>query len=73
MKQVEKYCNMCGNKITESGLQREDSLRIEKVWGYFSEKDGERHVIHLCEKCYDMWIKSFQIAPVVEEVTEFLS
>ena len=46
---------------------------IDKNWGYFSDKDGERHRIVLCETCYDMWIKSLKIPPVVEEVTEILS
>lgn len=72
MKQPKHYCNMCGKTIVESGLSREDSVYIEKQWGYFSEKDGEKHVIRLCEKCYDMWIKSFQTPPHVEEVTEIL-
>lgn len=73
MNRTEKCCNMCGAVITESGLMREESLFIEKQWGYFSGKDGEKHTITLCEKCYDMWIKSFKIPPHVEEVTEILS
>lgn len=64
---------MCGKEIKESGLHREDSVYIEKKWGYFSEKDGEKHVVVLCENCYDMWIKSFKIPPRVEEITEILS
>lgn len=73
MKRSEKYCNQCGKKIRESGDQREDCLVIEKQWGYFSAKDGERHSIVLCETCYDLWIKKFQTPPIVEEITEFLS
>lgn len=73
MKQIDKCCNMCGKKIKETGLEREDYLMIDKNWGYFSDKDGERHRIVLCETCYDMWIKSLKIPPVVEEVTEILS
>ena len=73
MKQIEKCCNMCGKKIKENGLEREDFLQMEKTWGYFSEKDGEKHTIILCETCYDLWIKSLKIAPDVEEITEFLS
>ena len=73
MKQIEKCCNMCGKTIMESGLSREDSICIEKTWGYFSEKDGEKHTIILCEKCYDMWIKTLKTPPHVEEITESLS
>lgn len=73
MKQLEKCCNMCGKKIRESGLERDDSVVIEKKWGYFSEKDGEKHTIILCENCYDLWIESLKIPPYVEDVTELLS
>lgn len=73
MTHQEKYCNMCGKKIAETGLDREDSVTIIKKWGYFSGKDEEQHTICLCEKCYDSWIKSFRIPPHVEEVTELLS
>ena len=72
MKQFEHFCNVCGKEIITSGHSREDSLHIDKTWGYFSEKDGERHVIKMCEHCYDMWIKTFSIPPHVEEVTEIL-
>lgn len=73
MKNIKQQCNICGNEIMESGISREDSLYIEKNWGYFSQKDGEKHCIRMCEKCYDLWIKSFKIPPHVEEITEFLS
>lgn len=74
MNQVEKYCNMCGKKRTEeSGIPREDFLTIEKRWGYFSGKDGEIHTIHLCESCYDRWIKTFRFPPLIREATEYLS
>lgn len=29
-------------------------------WGYFSEKDGERHHFDLCESCYDDLVSSFK-------------
>ena len=73
MNQLNHCCNICGREIEESGKNREDSLYIEKDWVYFSLKDGEKHVIRMCETCYDMWIKSFQIPPHVEEVTEILN
>lgn len=73
MEQNKKCCNMCGKEIRESGLTREDSVTIEKRWGYFSEKDGESHRIVLCEACYDLWTNSLKIPPHVEEYTEYLS
>jgi len=73
MKNQKHLCNICGKELIQSGQFREDSLYIEKNWGYFSEKDGERHRIRMCENCYDLWIKSFKIPPQVEEVTELLS
>lgn len=69
---MEKHCNMCGKKIKESGLDREDTLVIEKKWGYFSKKDGEIHKIRLCEECYDRWITSLKIPPERKENTELL-
>ena len=73
MNQIRKCCNMCGKEIKESGRSREDSVLIQKKWGYFSNKDGEQHRIVLCESCYDLWIKSLKIPPHVEEYTEYLS
>lgn len=69
---MKKCCNMCGKEIKEQGLDREDSLWIEKKWGYFSNKDGTTHKICLCEECYDRWIHTFIIPPVTEENTELL-
>ena len=73
MNKNKKCCNICGKEMKESGLDREDFVVLEKKWGYFSEKDGEFHRIVMCEKCYDLWITSFRISPLVEEYTEYLS
>jgi len=70
---VSKKCNCCGKDIKEEqGIQKEDVLEIVKDWGYFSEKDTERHRIILCESCYDKWISGFRIPPQVGERTEVL-
>lgn len=67
-------CNCCGKEIiAEQGIQKEDVLSIVKDWGYFSNKDMQRHRFVICEKCYDEWILSFQIPPSVVERTEVLS
>ena len=66
-------CNCCGKEIRrEQGIQKEDVLEVVKDWGYFSEKDTERHRFLVCEACYDKWISGFRILPKVEERTEVL-
>lgn len=37
-------CNACGKEqaVSTEGIQ-EEFLKIQKTWGYFSEKDGEVH------------------------------
>ena len=68
-----KKCNCCGKEIKEEqGIQKEDVLEIVKVWGYFSEKDMERHHLIICEDCYDKWVSGFLISPKVENITEAL-
>lgn len=56
----------------EECVEKADYVKIEKNWGYFSNKDGTRAKINICEECYDEMIKSFQIPPTVEENTELL-
>lgn len=66
-------CNCCGEEyIVEGGVVKRDFLTIEKDWGYFSQKDGQRHSIVLCENCYDAWITQFQLPPVVSDTKELL-
>lgn len=70
---VSKRCNCCGKEIKEEqGISKEDVLTIVKDWGYFSEKDMERHTLLICESCYDKWISDFRIPPQVENRTEVL-
>lgn len=67
-KDNEIYCNKCGKRIgTEEDLARGEMLHVEKVWGYFSKKDGERHTFDLCEECYDAIIADFEIPVAVSE------
>ena len=51
-------CNACGKEqaVSTEGIQ-EEFLKIQKTWGYFSEKDGEVHRFSLCEACYDRILK----------------
>ena len=45
----------------------EEVLSVDHTWGYFSEKDGERHSFDLCESCYDKLLASFKIPADVRE------
>ena len=48
-KHDEIYCNKCKKQIKSSqGIEREGVLRVEKTWGYFSGKYGEKHSFDLC-------------------------
>ena len=43
-------CNKCGKEIAvENGMAKEDTLSVQKRWGYFSEKDNEVHAFDLCD------------------------
>jgi hypothetical protein len=62
-------CDRCGEavkKVNEGGWQPTDETHgrwtephfeeyvvIEQHWGYYSNKDGQRHRIVICEPCYD--------------------
>lgn len=61
-------CNKCGREIpADSGYPEEGVFSVDYVWGYFSEKDGERHRFDLCEACYDELLRSFRIPAEIEE------
>lgn len=67
------YCNKCGRGICmEETVKKADYLKIEKNWGYFSNKDRICHNIYICEACYDEWIGTFVILPEEKENTELL-
>lgn len=69
------YCNCCGKQIemkenTQTAL--EDYVVIEKSWGYFSDKDGIRQKMNICESCFDAWVQTFARAPQETEEQELL-
>ena len=65
---VEKIvCNQCGKEIPVSnGHENEGVFHADYQWGYFSEKDGQRHRFDLCEKCYDSLLQGFRIPVEIE-------
>ncbi len=50
----------------------EDFVVIEKSWGYFSEKDGIRQKMNICESCFDAWVKTFAKTPCETEEQELV-
>ncbi|MBQ9765796.1 MAG: hypothetical protein IJW18_06335 [Lachnospiraceae bacterium] len=62
-------CNKCGRELElENGIAREDYCTVNKLWGYFSQRDGQRHRFELCEQCYEELIAGFLIP--VENIEE---
>ena len=49
-------CNKCGKTCKNF-----ESVELSISWGYFSDKDLEHHESHICEKCYDDFVKTFTI------------
>lgn len=68
IRKIEKIiCNQCGKEIpVVNGQAQEGVFSVDYTWGYFSEKDGERHSFELCEDCYDTMLKRFHIPAEIE-------
>ena len=55
-------CNFCGKEIqVDKDMTIEGVAAFEIDWGYFSDKDGEKHQFRLCESCYDKITKQFKV------------
>ncbi len=66
-------CNCCGKIVQEKGkISEVEFLHVEKEWGYFSGKDGEKQEFDICEECYDEWTTSFRIPVQKQEMTELV-
>ena len=68
VKEISKMiCNRCGREIPVVGGQAQEGVfSVDYTWGYFSEKDGERHSFELCESCYDAMLKGFHVPAEIE-------
>lgn len=61
-------CNQCGREINvTNGMPEEGVFSVDYAWGYFSDKDGERHSFDLCESCYDKLLASFRLPADIQE------
>ncbi|MGI6069839.1 MAG: hypothetical protein ACOYBE_05370 [Blautia sp.] len=70
---TELVCNRCGKKIKiDHGTAAEGVCTVQIQWGYFSRKDGERHIFDLCEDCYDEIIGGFAVPVEIQEMTELV-
>lgn len=70
------YCNKCGRLISSGENKKvteKDWFTGEKVWGYFSGKDGKSHRFYLCECCYDHMVEGFALPVFQDGVTELLN
>ena len=56
---TEIICDCCKKSIDTA---KNDFIHIEKEWGYFSHKDGEKQEVDLCEKCWDKITEGFKIS-----------
>lgn len=55
-------CNQCGREIPVlNGRTEEGVFSVDYTWGYFSNKDGDKHSFDLCEECYDKLVAGFKI------------
>lgn len=72
-KLVKVVCNGCGRELkVENGYLKEGCFNAERMFGYFSSKDGMRHHFDLCEDCYERLTGSFVIPVEEEEDQELL-
>ncbi|MBQ7915996.1 MAG: hypothetical protein IJ315_04325 [Firmicutes bacterium] len=58
-------CNCCARLI-----QDEEYFSAVKHWGYRSPYDTEVHAMDVCTDCYEKWIRSFAVSPVLEEESQ---
>ncbi|MBR3684148.1 MAG: hypothetical protein IKL78_04670 [Lachnospiraceae bacterium] len=66
-------CNMCGKELKiENGIVKEGCVHLDIPFEYFTNKDGEKHQIDLCENCYDSWVAQFKIPVTKEDMNELL-
>ncbi len=56
-------CNKCGLTCKDKCNMNFECAELNAEWGYGSDKDGQAHKAHLCEKCFDKLIKTFKIPP----------
>ena len=65
---LQVVCNCCRRPLpVENGIVLEDYIHVDKVWGYFSERDGEEIAYDLCELT-----KRFRLPVYQKKTREYL-
>jgi hypothetical protein len=61
-------CNCCGNRIDniKQPFQTPEFATLHAEWGYNSRNDGEYHLSHLCQDCYEKVIVQFKVPPTID-------
>jgi len=56
-------CNCCGRscKVRWAEIDLYEYAKIDVVWGYGSEHDGEEHLVHLCAPCFFKITENFKL------------
>ncbi len=62
---VDVLCNRCGESCRDSMGMNFEAAEVTCGWGYCSDKDGQGHSGHLCEKCYDAMVKEWKLPPFI--------
>lgn len=66
-------CNACGRTWeAKNGIVTADFISVDKIWGYFSKKDGIRQSFDLCEECFERLNQNWRIPAQEQEETELL-
>ena len=61
----EILCNCCGKpikRVNASSIIR-DHLHIKKEWNYFSNNEGQKYELDICEDCCGKILSTFKIKP----------
>lgn len=70
---LQVVCNCCRRPLpVENGIVLEDYIHVDKVWGYFSERDGEEIAFDLCENCTHELTKRFRLPVYQKKTREYL-
>lgn len=62
-------CNKCGRscELDDDGPDSFPTVELKKMWDDDSPKEGEAHLAHLCEGCYDALVATFLIPPEIRK------
>lgn len=59
-------CNVCGKTCKDDLDMNFECATVHANWGYGSRKDTELHEAHICEDCYDEYVKIWKLPPTID-------